>query len=230
MSYLDVLKLADDDTVSMRQEKKQLGVLLGRLKKNPKISKEINSVYTYMIEKADREQQEDLGVYVPYPTMEVVLIKWAEMTEYHAKRAQEKQRDIQEHREQIAKLIEINKGNERARAAEKKRLHALKAHLRKLVKSLQPPPAEPPTKAKKVPSRRRRRRPRRGTDVERFFSARRKEDKTARRGIGRSPTVIKTRRKILSSKKTRKTTKPRKKSKLARVYTRKGGRKRRSRK
>jgi len=39
-----VLKLADDDTVSMRQEKKQLGVLLGRLKKNPKISKEINSV------------------------------------------------------------------------------------------------------------------------------------------------------------------------------------------
>ena len=230
MSYLDVLKLADDDTVSRRQEKKQLGVLLGRLMKKPKISTEINSVFTSMIKNAERAQQKDLGVYVPYPDMGEALIKWAEIKESIAKKAQEKQRDIQEHRAQINRLKQITQRNKSARAAEKKRLSALKAHLKKLVKSLQPPPAEPPTKAKKVPSRRRRRRPHTGTDVERFFRTRRKEAETARRGIGRSPTVIKTRRKILSSKKTRKTTKPRKKSKLARVYTRKGGRKRRSRK
>ena len=82
MSYLDVLKLVDDDTVSRIQEKKQLGVLLGRLMKKPKISTEINSVYTSMIKNAEREQQKDLGVYVPYPTMEVALIKWAEIKDF----------------------------------------------------------------------------------------------------------------------------------------------------
>tara|TARA_B100001964_G_C14159558_1_gene565993 strand:+ start:317 stop:1015 length:699 start_codon:yes stop_codon:yes gene_type:complete len=232
MSYLDVLKLVDDDKVSRRQEKKQLGVLLGRLMKKPKISTEINSVYTSMIKNAEREQQNDLGVYVPYPDMGEALIKWAEIKESHAKRAQEKQRDIQEHRASINRFKQITERNKRAREAEKKRHSRLKAHLKKLVDSVPPPPTEPPTKAKRVPSRRRPGRPRTGkTPVARFKEST-KRSRTQTPGLSR--TVIKTRRKILSSKKTRKTTKPRKKSKLARVYTRKGGRKggrrRRSRK
>ena len=226
MSYLDVLKLVDDDKVSRRQEKKQLGVLLGRLMKKPKISTEINSVYTSMIKNAEREQQKDLGVYVPFPDMDEALIKWAEIKESHAKRAQEKQRDIQEHRASINRFKQITERNKRAREAEKKRHSRLKAHLKKLVDSVPPPPTEPPTKAKRVPSRRRPGRPRTGkTPVARF-----KRGRTKPKLPGRSITVIKTRRKILSSKKTPKTPKPRKKSKLARVYTREGGRKRRSRK
>ena len=119
MSYIDVLKLVDDNTVSRIQEKKQLGVLLGRLMKKPKISTEINSVYTSMIKNAEREQQKDLGVYVPYPSMDEALIKWAEIKEYHDKRAQEKKRLQQEHRASIDRFKQITKRNERARAAEK---------------------------------------------------------------------------------------------------------------
>jgi len=181
-----------------------------------------------MIKNAEREQQKDLGVYVPFPDMGEALIKWAEIKESMAKKAQEKQRDIQEHRAQINRLKQITQRNKSARAAEKKRLSALKAHLRKLVNTVQPPLAEPVLpKAKRVPSRRRPMRPRTGDTVVARFKESTKRSRTQTPGLSR--TVIKTRRKILSSKKTRKTTKPRKKSKLARVYTRKGGR-RRSRK